>query len=335
MLDKPPSQSPGTPISAAVAPRGRLLRRAVARGAAVLIYLVVLTVVFSVAAPSFLSGGTLSAVLELTSPLLVVSGAMTMCLITAEVDLSVAGVVGLSSTLTAFLLLKGEPWPVAVIAAIATGGLVGVINGLLTARLVGVVPLFPSFLPTLAMQWVCIGLAGALEPSQEAISISSDAFATLFEGLLPLAYAVVVVALIQIVLSRSPLGYRIFAVGSNRNAARLVGINVARTKVSVLTVSGLLTGFAGVIMAGYFQGGYASVAKGVELDAIAAAVIGGTALFGGRGSAVGTLLGVLVLAVLDTGLLLLQVSPAIQLAARGVIVIFAVATDLYVRHLAG
>ena len=96
-----------------------------------------------------------------------------------------------------------------------------------------------------------------------------------------------------------------------------------------------LTRFAGVIMAGYFQGGYANVAQGIELDASAAAVIGRTALFGGRGSAVGTLLGVLVLAVLDTGLLLLQVSPAVQLAARGAIVIFAVATDLHVRRLAG
>jgi ribose transport system permease protein len=260
---------------------------------------------------------------------------MTMCLIAAEVDLSVAGVVGLSSTLTAFLLLKGEPWLVAVAAAIAAGGVVGVINGALTARLVNVIPLFPSFLPTLAMQWVCIGLAGLLEPSQQSITIDNPAFANLFGGLLPLVYAIVVIFIIQAALSRTALGYRIFAVGSNRSAARLVGIDVARTKASVLALSGLLTGFAGVIMAGYFQGGYANVAQGIELDAIAAAVIGGTALFGGRGSALGTLVGVLVLAVLDTGLLLLQVSPAIQLAARGVIVIFAVATDLYVRRLAG
>jgi ribose/xylose/arabinose/galactoside ABC-type transport system permease subunit len=322
-------------VTAEIVPSQRLLRRALARGVAVVLYLVVLTAVFSVIAPSFMSGGTLTAVLDLTSPLLVVGGAMTMCLIAAEVDLSVAGVVGLSSTLTAFLLLKGEPWLVAVAAAVAAGGVVGVINGVLTARLVNVIPLFPSFLPTLAMQWVCIGLAGLLEPSQQSITIDSQAFANLFGGLLPLAYAIVVIFIIQVVLSRTALGYRIFAVGSNRSAARLVGIDVARTKASVLALSGLLTGFAGVIMAGYFQGGYANVAQGIELDAIAAAVIGGTALFGGRGSALGTLVGVLVLAVLDTGLLLLQVSPAIQLAARGVIVIFAVATDLYVRRLAG
>jgi ribose transport system permease protein len=322
-------------VTAEIVPSQRLLRRALARGVAVVLYLVVLTAVFSVIAPSFMSGGTLTAVLDLTSPLLVVGGAMTMCLIAAEVDLSVAGVVGLSSTLTAFLLLKGEPWLVAVAAAVAAGGVVGVINGVLTARLVNVIPLFPSFLPTLAMQWVCIGLAGLLEPSQQSITINNQAFANLFGGLLPLIYAIVVILIIQAVLSRTALGYRIFAVGSNRSAARLVGIDVARTKASVLALSGLLTGFAGVIMAGYFQGGYANVAQGIELDAIAAAVIGGTALFGGRGSAFGTLVGVLVLAVLDTGLLLLQVSPAIQLAARGVIVIFAVATDLYVRRLAG
>jgi ribose/xylose/arabinose/galactoside ABC-type transport system permease subunit len=322
-------------VTAEIVPSQRLLRRALARGIAVVLYLVVLTAVFSVIAPSFMSGGTLTAVLDLASSLLVVGGAMTMCLIAAEVDLSVAGVVGLSSTLTAFLLLKGEPWLVAVAAAIAAGGVVGVINGALTARLVNVIPLFPSFLPTLAMQWVCIGLAGLLEPSQQSITIDNPAFANLFGGLLPLVYAIVVIFIIQAALSRTALGYRIFAVGSNRSAARLVGIDVARTKASVLALSGLLTGFAGVIMAGYFQGGYANVAQGIELDAIAAAVIGGTALFGGRGSALGTLVGVLVLAVLDTGLLLLQVSPAIQLAARGVIVIFAVATDLYVRRLAG
>jgi ribose transport system permease protein len=321
--------------SATITPSRRLLRQAFARGVAVLLYLVILAVVFSVLAPSFMSGGTLSAVLDLTSPLLVVGVSMTMCLIAAEVDLSVAGVVGLSSTLTAFLLLKGQPWPIAVAAAVAAGGVVGVINGVLTARLVGLIPLFPSFLPTLAMQWVCIGVAGALEPSQQSITISDPAFAALFGGLLPLAYAIVVVILIQIVLSRSALGYRIFAVGANRSAARLVGIDVARTKASVLALSGVLTGFAGVIMAGYFQGGYANVAQGIELDAIAAAVIGGTALFGGRGSALGTLLGVLVLAVLDTGLLLVQVTPALQLAARGIIVIFAVAADSYVRRLAG
>ena len=192
-----------------------------------------------------MSGGTLSAVLDLTSPLLVVGGAMTMCLVAAEVDLSVAGVVGLSSTLTAFLLLRGQPWPIAVVAAVAAGGVVGVINGVLTARLVGLIPLFPSFLPTLAMQWVCIGIAGALEPSQQSITISDPAFAALFGGLLPLAYAIVVVILIQIALSRSALGYRIFAVGSNRSAARLVGIDVARTKATVLALSGLLTGFRG------------------------------------------------------------------------------------------
>jgi Haem-degrading/Branched-chain amino acid transport system / permease component len=156
----------------------------------VLLYLVILAVVFSVLAPSFMSGGTLSAVLDLTSPLLVVGGAMTMCLIAAEVDLSVAGVVGLSSTLTALLLLKGQPWPIAVVAAVVVGGVVGVINGVLTARLVGLIPLFPSFLPTLAMQWVCIGVAGALEPSQQSITISDPAFAALFGGLLPLAYAI-------------------------------------------------------------------------------------------------------------------------------------------------
>jgi ribose transport system permease protein len=302
----------------------------------VLAYLIVLVLAFGIANSQFLSASTLFAIVSVSCPLMVVSAAMTMCLICAEVDLSVVGVVGLSSTLTALLLIKNFPWPVAVVVAVIAGGVLGAINGLLTGHLVPVMPFFPSFFPTLATTALALGLAEAMLPSKQAIAISDPGFATTFgfAGTLnvPIVYALAVVALMHLVLTRTSFGYRIQAVGANRKASPLVGTNVRRTKFWVLTVSGLLAGFGGVLTAGFFQAGYSQLGKGYDLDAIGAAVIGGTALFGGKGNVIATVWGVLVLAVLNTGLQMIQVEPAIQLAAKGTLVVTAVAVDLYVRR---
>ncbi len=326
------SAQPQAPAQPRVVPSlGTFVLRFMAR-AGVVVYLIAFIVFFSVTTPGFLSMPTFLAIVDVATPLLVVSAAMTVCLIAAEVDLSVAGIVGLSSTMAALLMLWGWPWPLAILGAVLSGGAIGVINGLLTARLVGVVPLFPSFLPTLAMYWVAIGVAELFLPGQQAITIDDPGFAALFDGNLPVIYAVTAVVLIHLILTRTTFGSRIFAVGSNRTAAAHAGVDVTRTKIAVLIASGLITGFAGVLTAGYFQAGYSLISRGIELDAIAAAVIGGTALFGGRGSVLATLGGVLVLGVMDTGLLLMQVPPAVSLAAKGSLVITAVAVDLYVRR---
>jgi ribose transport system permease protein len=302
----------------------------------VIVYLVVLVLAFGIANSQFLAPTTLFAIISVSCPLIVVSAAMTMCLICAEVDLSVVGVVGLSSTLTALLLTGNFPWPLAVIVAVVSGGVLGAINGVLTGHLVPVMPFFPSFFPTLATTALALGVAEAMLPSKQAIAISNADFAAVFGFAgtfnVPILYALAVVALIHLILTRTSFGYRIQAVGANRKASPLVGTNVRRTKFWVLTVSGLLAGFGGVLTAGYFQSGYSLLGKGYDLDAIGAAVIGGTALFGGKGSVIATVWGVLVLAVLNTGLQMIQVEPAIQLAAKGALVVTAVAVDLYVRR---
>jgi ribose transport system permease protein len=304
--------------------------------AGVLVYLVVLVLAFGIANSQFLAPSTLFAIISVSCPLMVVSAAMTMCLICAEVDLSVVGVVGLSSTLTALLITEKFPWPAAVAIAVVAGGVLGAINGVLTGHLVSVMPFFPSFFPTLATTALALGVAEAMLPSKQAIAISNPDFASVFGFAgtfnVPILYALAVVALIHLVLTRTSFGYRIQAVGANRKASPLVGTNVKRTKFWVLTVSGLITGFGGVLTAGFFQAGYSQLGKGYDLDAIGAAVIGGTALFGGKGSVIATVWGVLVLAVLNTGLQLIQVEPAIQLAAKGALVVTAVAVDLYVRR---
>lgn len=302
--------------------------------AGVVAYLIILVLGFGLANNAFFEWRTLLAVVSVSTPLIVVAAAMTMCLICGEVDLSVVGVVGLSSTITALLLFNGIPWPIALIAAVAAGAAVGMVNGFLTGQLVSVMPFFPSFFPTLATTAFALGIAESLLPSKQAIAISDPAFKSVF-GFhstidLPVFYALVVVALMHIMLTRTGLGYSIQAVGANRRASPLVGINVRRTKFWVLTISGMLSGFAGVLLAGFFQAGYSLLAKGYDLDALGAAVIGGTALFGGRGNVIASISGVLVLGVLNFGLQILQVEPAVQLAAKGVLVILAVALNLYV-----
>jgi ribose transport system permease protein len=304
--------------------------------AGVVVYLVVLVLAFGVGNRQFLAPQTLLSIISVSSPLMVVSAAMTMCLICAEVDLSVVGVVGLSSTVTALLITRGFPWALAVPVAVAVGGALGAVNGVLTGRLVSVMPFFPSFFPTLATTALALGLAEAMLPSKQAIAISNAGFAAVFgfSGTfnIPILYALAIVALMHVVLTRTSFGYRIQAVGANRRAAPLVGINVKRTKFWVLTVSGALAGFGGVLTAGFFQAGHSMLGRGYDLDTIGAAVIGGTALFGGKGSVIASVWGVLVLAVLNTGLQIINVEPAIQLAAKGTLVVIAVAVDLYVRR---
>ena len=156
-----------------------------------------------------------------------------------------------------------------------------------------------QYTTTSNVEALTLEIAESLLPSKQAIAISDPAFASIFGSHstldVPVLYALVVVVLMHVMLTKTGLGYRIQAVGANRRAAPLVGINVRWTKFWVLTISGT----AGVLLAGFFQAGYSQLAKGYDLDALGAAVIGGTALFGGRGNVIASISGVLVLAVLN------------------------------------
>jgi ribose/xylose/arabinose/galactoside ABC-type transport system permease subunit len=147
------------------------LLRALAKGG-VVVYLAVLVAAFGLANNQFFALSTLLAIISVSSPLMVAAAAMTMCLICAEVDLSVVGVAGLASALTALMLSKGVPWPPVVLAAIGVGAVAGAINGVLTGHLAPVMPFFPSFFPTLATTALTLGLAEALLTSKQAIAIT-------------------------------------------------------------------------------------------------------------------------------------------------------------------
>lgn len=303
-----------------------------------LIYFLVLLLLFVIIKPGALTPGSASTLLQLSVPLLVVATGMTFCLVCGEVDLSVAGVCGLTSVVTAFQLDHGAGWPTAVALGLSVGIVVGMINGGLTAYLASSFPRFPSFLVTLATLSITIGAAQALQPMQQPIAINSPEFKNIFGftesviGSYPTWYALIVVAVAYFVLTRSRFGYAMYAVGTNPRAARLVGFGVLRTKFWVLTASGLLAAFGGILMAGYVQAGFHVIATGIEVDAIAAAVIGGTALFGGRGTVLGTIVGVLTLGLLNTGLLIMEIHVNGQLMIKGALVILALVIGEYIRE---
>jgi ribose/xylose/arabinose/galactoside ABC-type transport system permease subunit len=263
----------------------------------VVLYFFALLVLFAVFAPKAFTPGTIVTVIQLSIPLLVIATGMTFCLVCGEVDLSVAGIAGLASTIAALQMDKGMPWPFAVALALAISAGLGMLNGSFTAWLVRSFPRFPSFLVTLAMLSLTIGAAQVIQPLQQAVAIRNAGFQSAFGfgssvvGSYPTWYAIAVLAVAHLILSRSRFGYTIYAIGSNLRAAEFVGFRVVRTKFLVLTLSGLLAGVGGILLAGFVQAGYFAVAKGSEVDAIAAAVIGGTALFGGRGTVLGTVWG--------------------------------------------
>ncbi len=303
----------------------------------VILYLLVLLVAFAFAAPGAFTLGTASTVLQLSIPLLVVATGMTMCLICGEVDLSVGGIAGLASTVAALEMDRGAPWYLAVLMALGSGLVVGMINGAFTAWLAPHVPRFPSFLVTLATLSAATGLAQSLQPMQQAIAINNPEFGRVFGfnqsalTSLPTWYAFAILILGHVTLTKTSFGYAIKAIGANARAAKLVGYSVLASKFWVMTGSGLFAAAAGVLLAGFVQAGFANIAKGMEVDAIAAAVIGGTALFGGRGAVSGTVLGVLILGVLNTGLLVLQAPTNEQLIVKGALVILALTVSEQLR----
>ncbi|MDT5080239.1 MAG: ribose transport system permease protein [Mycobacterium sp.] len=303
--------------------------------------LVILGTYFAFAAPDgmFLLPGNLLGMAQDSAALAIVACGITCCLVAGEVDLSVAGVIGLSGVVVARILDAGVAWPVAVMAAIGAGAVVGIVNGVLTARVARLVRLFPSFLVTLATGTVCIGVAQALSPGNVDIPIIDPAFTFYFGfdstlgGNRPLLYTAVVLVAAFVLLHKSAVGYRLYLVGSNAAAARLAGLDVRGLKFVVLALSGALAGFAGVIVAGFLSAGsLAQGDSGIEMTAIAAAVLGGTALFGGRGTILGTLLGVLVLGVLSQGVLLMQLTTTAQLLVTGLVILAAIALGEWVRR---
>lgn len=285
--------------------------------AAVLAYL-------SVAAPNFLTVENLVNVVRQSSIIGLVALGMTFVMITAGIDLSVGSVVGLSGIVMAQLApATGHAFIVPVVVGLAVGALVGYIS---SAMIVwgAIMP----FLSTLAM--MAVARSGALVVTDgQVVSGLSDPVKWLGTGFIgPVPVPVVLFflagAITDFVLSRTKFGAHVYAVGGNEESARKVGISTRRVLTAVYVLSGLFAGLAGIVLTARLDGAAPLAGVGYELQAIAAVVIGGTSLFGGIGTMRGTLVGVLLLAVVMNGMNLLNVSAYYQQGVQGVILVLAV-----------
>ncbi len=288
-------------------------------------------VAFSFLSPSFL---TLNNFVNVTLQIAIygiLAVGMTLIMITGGIDLSVGSVVALSGVAAAILSKKGIlPVDMMVIVAISAGLAVGVAVGALSGGLISRFSI-PPFIVTLAMMTICRGLVFILTGGFTEGELPPH-FGILGRGHLwfvpvPVILMAVLFATGHILLRQTALGRHIYALGGNEEAARLSGIRIRQTKTLVYSLNGLLAGLAGVTLAARLGAGAPASGVGYELDVIAAVVVGGTSLSGGRGSLVGTLAGTIFIGVLNNGLNLANVDPYTQKVALGVVILAAVGLD--------
>ena len=287
---------------------------------------VVVFAVFSVSLYSsgFLDGKNLFNIVRQTTTISVMAVAMTFVLSAAEIDLSVGAVAGLASVTTALTVSRYGLWP-AIVVGLLTGALVGSINGTLVTR-VGI----PSFLVTLGMQGVARG-AAMWSTDTAPVPIANEAFTNFFGsgnlGPIPslLLWTLAFLVVGHIGLRSTPYGRQVLATGGNEIAARYSGVNTKRIKFLTLLVSAMVAALAGMLYAGRLHSGRFQWGEGDELSVIAAVVLGGTSLFGGTGTVVGTIVGSLLIGTINNGLILMGLEFSQQLMIRGAIIILAVA----------
>lgn len=316
-----------TPREAAV-PRnfGSMLKELDWRRYVIYIGFVVVFIFFAVLLrdQGFLSPQNLLNIFRQTATITVIAVGMTYVISCAEIDLSVGSVAGLSSVCTAMALAQWGLVP-GILTGLAVGLVVGSVNGALVS-LLGI----PSFLVTLGMLGIAVGVAQWITDSAPQ-PILDDTFNTLFGsgdfGPVPglVVWSAIFVAIGAVVLNRTRFGRQVLATGGNRNAAEFTGINTKRIKFQVLLISGMVASVAGMLYAGRLQSGRFQWGSGDELSAIAAVILGGTSLFGGFGSIIGTLFGALLIGLINNGLILAGLDSSQQQVVRGAIIILAVA----------
>jgi ribose transport system permease protein len=301
--------------------------------------LIALMAVFSIASDNFLQPDNLIGILQATAVNGVLAVATTFVIITGGIDLSIGTLMTFCAVIAGvFLTYWGLPMPVGILAAIAAGALCGSVSGTLIAKMK-----IPPFIATLGMMLLLKGLALVISGTRPIYfndtpnfpMISQESLIGAILPFLPIPNGVLILFVVAVasslVLTRTALGRYTFALGSNEEAVRLSGVNTDFWKIIVYTVSGGICGIAGLIIASRLNSAQPALGQGYELDAIAAVVIGGTSLSGGRGTILGTIIGALIISVLTNGLRILSVAQEWQTVVTGVIIILAVYADILRR----
>ncbi|RYF74822.1 MAG: ABC transporter permease [Comamonadaceae bacterium] len=290
--------------------------------------LVVLCIAFSLSSDVFLSTRNLLNVVDQLTVLGILALGMTAVIVIGGIDLSVGSVLAVSMMAMGWLSnVKGVPMPLAIVAALVVGGLCGTFSGLLVTR-----GNLPPFIATLATMSIARGLANLVTDGSQIVGYPEWFSALSIDRHFGFLSATVALFLVLFVAGQVYMKYRaggrsLYAIGGNREVARLAGMPVKRITLGVYAMCGLLAGLAGVVMSTRLDSSQPSGGLGYELDTIAAVVIGGASLSGGVGSIFGTLMGVLTIGVLRNGLNLVGTSPFVQQIVIGVVIVLAVMVD--------
>ncbi|EKF9166703.1 ribose ABC transporter permease [Vibrio cholerae] len=295
-----------------------------------LIALLFLVVVVSFLNPNFFTVDNLLNILRQTSVNAIIAVGMTLVILTAGIDLSVGSVLALCGAFAATLVAMEVPVLVAVPTALLAGAALGAISGIIIAK--GKVQAFIATLVTMTLLRGVTMVYTDGRPISTGFTDTADTFAWFGTGYalgipVPVWLMVVVFAGAWYLLNHTRFGRYVYAVGGNESATRLSGINVDRVKIGVYAICGLLAALAGIIVTSRLSSAQPTAGMGYELDAIAAVVLGGTSLMGGKGRIMGTLIGALIIGFLNNALNLLDVSSYYQMIAKAVVILLAVLVD--------
>nr|WP_019121242.1 ribose ABC transporter permease [Brevibacillus massiliensis] len=292
----------------------------------VLIIFAALCLAAGILSDSFLTVNNLLNVVRQVSITAIIAAGMTLIILIAGIDLSVGSVLAFTGAIAAGMITANLPLVVVLPVTLLIGLLFGLINGLFVTRW-GI----PSFITTLALMVIARGMTLVYTKGYPVV-VSNDAFRFIGNGKiagvpLPIIIMLAVFALMYWVLRCTSFGRYIYAIGGNEEAARLSGIPVNTIKLAVFGIGGLLSALSAIIYTSRLMSAQPTAGTGIELDAIAAVIIGGTSLAGGRGGIVGTLFGALIMGILDNVLNLMNVSPFYQSIAKGLVILLAVLVD--------
>lgn len=304
--------------------------------------LVLLVIVISCVSPEFRTASNFLNLLRQASFNGLIAFGMTCVILSDGIDLSVGSTFALSAIICAELIMSGVPAGLAILIALLAGTALGVVSGVLVTK-GRLQPFIATLITMTAYRGLALIITNGKPISRLASSIESESGSFLFKVLgkgnlvfgpnemfsIPIPAIILVVALIifYFVLHHTTFGRRIYATGSNAKCANLVGVNTTRVKISVYAISGFMSALAGLIMISRVDSAQPTLGDGYELDAIAAVALGGTSMSGGRGKIVGTLAGVLIIAVLNNGLNILGVSTYYQEVIKAIVILVAVLSD--------
>lgn len=294
-----------------------------------LVVLLVLGTIFSLLTDTFLTIPNILNVLLQISIIAILGFGVTIIIISAGIDLSLGSVMALVGMGTAAILTSSTPSIfLAILGGLLIGGIVGFINGITVAYIH-----LPAFIATLAMMSIARGVALVVTSAIPIYNLP-ESFLFLGSGFLwgvptPIYIMISLYFILNFILRKTKFGRYTYAIGGNEEATRLSGINIKRYKLLVYVVGGICTGVAGILFTARLGSGQPTAGVGYELDAITAAILGGTNLFGGSGNLIGTLIGAFVMGVISNGQALLNISSYVQNIVRGIIVILAVGISTY------